>query len=713
MAGNASGGAAPLTAQDGRLARNNSGNKTPAPILYDMRDADPQPASFHHFPAEMDAPVHATNALSPRQISFTRDHPDSRFPAHFSTLSASNLSLSSSSVRLARPRHNSFNPDSPPPDMHPLNRLPPHPSTVAAAGVGAGAPRTRAHNEFTRVARASTPAPAGVPDGRETLMARDGSLSASVLQRPSVPLKPISPGAMLPDIELTDDPSLARLPPRRAKTAMPGALPGPLQPPRRQRGEVMPSPSMLQAARHVDESPYSRRLTMRRSDSLSEVETKLYNAYVDALHDEARSRAGGLRTIVNLLRDCEGNPIVIEKAALAIACLCENDGASRDVFGQYSAVQMLIQCLSIRIPSKYDRAATVEMIVLALMCLLKDSPRNVRLFEMFDGAHKMGKAAASERFENYPTIATHVLKALSELKHHAVYTADGGGSPANLSRTLRYVVRAMSVHEHRADVQERAVDALRTLIARAEHGVLSTSVLKGCVQATATAFQMHGDSRELQWQCLALLCELEDVRDGLFAAPMDVRCFFGALRGVVAEAKEHSKRNVRIGKALVGVIRRGIEVAVGNSWRCAEFKDTAVENGAVETMLQALHLFEGDVRMVDKICTILRVLLQSEEGQFRMNSVDSACAILSGIEAANAKCVQAQLHAPMSPSSPPQRTLGIKEHVMQEHMETMQSHRAQEHDQRQREHAQHGPARGVRAVHEVNFNSHSALATAS
>lgn len=413
-------------------------------------------------------------------------------------------------------------------------------------------------------------------------------------------------------------------------------------------------PTSGNASRPVEQSPYSTRHALERSDSSNSVESKLYNAYTDALHDEARSRAGGLRAIVNLLRDSDGNPIVIEKAALAIAVLSENDAATRDVFGQYSAVQMLIQCLSMRIPSKCDRTSAVEMILYAIASLLKDSPRNVRLFEMFDGAHKMGKAAASERYENSAAIPNHALSALSELKHHAVYTPDGesaqllaptssrnrGGSAS--SRTIRYVLRSMALHEHRMSVQQNGLDALRTLIGRADRNALTGHILRSCVQATSTAFKLHKESHEVQWQCLALICDLEDVCDGLFSVPVDVVCLFGALRMVITEAKDCIRRKARIGKALMHVVKRAIDVAVRNSWRSVEFKDSAVEAGAVETMLDALSLFENDGDTVDKVCTMLRVMLQSDEGRYRLNMVNSACAILGAIESANNSAISTQ-----------------------------------------------------------------------
>lgn len=430
---------------------------------------------------------------------------------------------------------------------------------------------------------------------------------------------------------------------RRVKTSLTESLKAP-----KERLDKTPHPIQIHPYRKIEESPHApARLGQQRASASAE--NRLYHAYTDALQEETRGRSGGLRKIVDILRDNDGNPIVIEKAALAIGILSENDVATRDVFGLHAAVQTLIQCLSIRIPGSYDRSGIVSTVVYAIACLLRDSPRNVRLFEMFDGPHRMGKAAASERYENCPAIPRNALKALSELKHHPTHVTEtftnssssssssfSSSTSSSTSRTIRYVLRSMTLHEHRTDVQEHGLDALRTLLARAGKGALSTDILNLSAQATATAFQMHSESREVQWQCLTLLCDLDAMREGLFSLDLDVQSFFGALRLVIIEAKLNGKRRPKLGKSSLELIRRAVEVAVANGWRTQDFKDTAVEAGAVETILDVLDVYGDDAQIVDKICTILRVLHQSDEGRFRMNSVTSVCAILAGIETVNA-----------------------------------------------------------------------------
>ncbi|KAI0562479.1 Armadillo-like helical domain containing protein [Gracilaria domingensis] len=286
---------------------------------------------------------------------------------------------------------------------------------------------------------------------------------------------------------------------------------------------------------------------------------KLYHAYTDALQREARGSAGGLRVIVDLLRESDGNPIVIEKAAVAIGILSENDSATRDVFGQHSAVQSLIQCLSIKptLSKFYDRARIVSAVVYAVSCLLKDSPRNIRLFEMFDGPQKMGRAAASSRYENCPTIAKHALQALSELKHHPAHASESfiaSSMSSSSSRTIKFVLKSMGLHEHRTDVQEYGLDALRTLLARAGRHNIRMDVLHLCAQATSTAFKMHHESKEVQWQCLTLLCDLDDMKDDLFSLELEVDCFFGSLHLIINEAKISSQRDPALEKVLVELI---------------------------------------------------------------------------------------------------------------------------------------------------------------
>lgn len=393
----------------------------------------------------------------------------------------------------------------------------------------------------------------------------------------------------------------------------------------------------------IDESPYSHLPSRQVSSTTANAESLTYNAYTDVLQSQARGDGGGLRTIVDLLRDSEGNPIVIEKAALVIGLLAEKDAATRDAFGQFAAVQTLIQCLSMRITARFDRSLIVKNVTFALTSLLRDSPRNLRLFEMFDGPYKMGKVAASDRYENKPDIPKYALRALSELKyyHQAAESANSQllTNSSTLCRTILYVLRAMSLHEYRTEIQERGLDALRTLISRSGKGAMEPELARKSTQSIGTAFKMHKESAEIRWQCLTLLCELEMRREDLFSMDLDVECFFGALRTVVLDASKNNETSTSetVNNALVTLLRRAVTAAANVGWTQQEFTERAVEAGAIETALEALEFFAQEQEIVEKIYSILRVLLQSEEGKFRMNSVRSACAILAGIEAGNRK----------------------------------------------------------------------------
>lgn len=405
---------------------------------------------------------------------------------------------------------------------------------------------------------------------------------------------------------------------------------------RRYRKESFRQSSQLDRA--IAESPFSAHLRNTLTISGS-AESRSYNAYTDAFQNEARGDGGGLRTIVELLRDSDGNAIVIEKAALVIGILSENDAATRDAFGQFAAVQTLIQCLSVRVSSRYDRTLIVKNVVYALANLLRDSPRNLRLFEMFDGPYKMGKAAASERYENKPDVPKFALRALSELKYHSHATDSQNNHMSTNSstarRTIMYVLRAMSLHEYRAEIQEQGLDALRTLLRHCGQGFMDSRLLEQCVSAVATAFKLHRESAEVSWQCLTILCDINKLQTESSAIELDVECLFGSLAKVMKEARKLKERKGTEYESLVDLLRRGLDMIESVGCRRGNFVEQAVEAKAVETILEALKFFGGEREELDRIQSILRNFLDCDEGEFRMTSVRAACAILEGIETGN------------------------------------------------------------------------------
>lgn len=362
----------------------------------------------------------------------------------------------------------------------------------------------------------------------------------------------------------------------------------------------------------------------------------VYTAYTDALHKEARSSSGGVRRIVELLREHERNPVVVENAALAIAVLGENDAATRDVFGQYGAVEALLYTLTLneRIPS------VVERVIFAITNLVRDSPRNVRLLETFDGVAKLAKISSSKRFEANPKIAVHALTALAALKNRL-----GLNEPrivhkgqSSISKVITYVLRSMRLHEYRVSVQEAGLDAVRTLVVRADRAQLPHSLLTKCVRTASGAFKFHGESKDVQWQTLALQCDIDDVRDGHYLVELDVETFFGALRGIVAEGgalRRHphpTAGNTAMVEAIGKLIERALTTASRVGWRSSESKTKAIEAGAVDVCLETLAAFSDDRGIVERTCSVMRSLFDSREGRARLDSVPTACAILSAIE---------------------------------------------------------------------------------
>lgn len=388
--------------------------------------------------------------------------------------------------------------------------------------------------------------------------------------------------------------------------------------------------------RMISESPFSER---EGSSVSSSTETRAYNAYTDTLQNEARGDGSGLRTIVELLRDSEGNPIIIEKASLVIGILSENDAATRDAFGQFTAIQTLIQCLSLRMSAKFDRALIVKNVTFALSCLLRDSPRNVRLFEMFNGPYKMGKAASSERFENKPDVPKFALQALSELKYHPkcsdLQSSEVLSDSSTTGRTITHVLRAMALHEYRTEIQEYGLDALRTMLSRSEKESNDTHLLQASINAAATAFKMHKESAEVSWQCMTLYCDLEEVLEETPTVSLDLESLFGSLHVLLDEAQKQRERRGRIYESLAELVRRGLDLVGRLANRQSDFIEKAVEGEAVETVLKALEFFGGDREEVDRIQSILRTMLDSDEGKYRMGSVQAACAILEAIETGN------------------------------------------------------------------------------
>jgi hypothetical protein len=153
--------------------------------------------------------------------------------------------------------------------------------------------------------------------------------------------------------------------------------------------------------------------------------------YAQALQEEARGPAGGLRRVVELLKEGESNHLVVENLCIAVAVLANGDRVAADAFGHNGVIEVLLRCIS----GKYDGSAAVtKRVMAALWCLVAESKRNAKLLESFDGMEKISRTLASTRFQEDPQIAVDALRALSCLLTHEKKSRKG---------TAQVVVRAI------------------------------------------------------------------------------------------------------------------------------------------------------------------------------------------------------------------------------------------------------------------------------
>ncbi len=377
--------------------------------------------------------------------------------------------------------------------------------------------------------------------------------------------------------------------------------------------------------------PTPSRRTVERSIEYAtgaDVRAAVYYAYTDALHQRARrGEEGGLRKIVALLRAYEHNPIVVENAAATIAILCENDVATRDVFGSYGAIEALLQTLLTRT----EETVPVESLLHAISNLVKDSPRNVRLLENFGGILPLMRLASSKRFEGRPNAAHYAMCTVAALKHRL-----GGkrsqprimhkGQPG-IPKAISYALRAMRIHEDDVNVQEAGLDAVRTLLGTADLVDLSTPLLEKAISAAATAFVKHGSqSKDVIWQSLALQCDIDAIRDQ--QVEVDVKSFFGALKAVV----EQEESTPPWTDAVAALVARALVTASRVGWRSMDSKEAAANAGAVDVCLVALESLSGNRKVVERTCSVMRSLFDSVSGRTKLDSVSTACTLLNSIE---------------------------------------------------------------------------------
>ncbi len=93
-----------------------------------------------------------------------------------------------------------------------------------------------------------------------------------------------------------------------------------------------------------------------------------------------------------------------------------------------------------------------------------------------------------------------------------------------------------------------------------------------------------------------------------------------------------SHANAVMSDAIASLISRALATASRVGWRSLESKNTAVDAGAVDVCIDTLAAFSDDRQIVEKTCSVMRSLFDSLEGRLRLDSVPTACALLSAIE---------------------------------------------------------------------------------
>lgn len=378
-------------------------------------------------------------------------------------------------------------------------------------------------------------------------------------------------------------------------------------------------------------------------------------AYADALQEEARSPAGGLRRIIELLRHNELNRLAVENIAISISVISENDRVSSDAFGNHGAVEALLLCIV-----KYENNLEVtKRLVSALKNLVVGSRRNSELLEGLDGLGMLGRIACSTRFQADPTIAVDVLLTLASANIDGGKAKSSGGrtsglrsqnrehSPSHvrvrrrndgivpergfnasggaIGSALCSVTMAMDLYDHSCRVAEAGLHAMRTLFAKAGRGNLPLPMFSDVMETVSTAFHLHGsESVEVCWYCLALLCDIHDARDNHLRGEVDLNCFFGCVRRVAAATETETRFSVE--EAGANLVARAVLVA-------NHIRGDVVEAGAIEASLEILRVFRHQPEVLEHVCGLVLGLLDATASRklVEVKTEDFSNAVLSSI----------------------------------------------------------------------------------
>jgi len=377
----------------------------------------------------------------------------------------------------------------------------------------------------------------------------------------------------------------------------------------------------------------ARQVSRKESEEEAIIETGVYNTYCEQLHKSARSPDGsGLRGIISLIREFDTNPLVIESASHTIALLCEKDEATREFFGSYGCIEVLLQTLR---KCDTSQGKTMKALAYAISSLIFESSRNIRKLESLNGILPLAKLASLKKYDDTPGIAIYSLSAVAGVK----YRCDKGEprisykSRPGLGKVVSYINRTLRIHEGNEQVQEVGIDAIRALITVSPNSALSLSSysLEKCIYASSLAYETLSSKKDVIWQSLALQCDINSIRPGADEGiVLELNSFFGALRSIARDGK--NERNAIWIEAITNLIYRGLNLAVKIGTKGTEWKTRSIEAKAIDCCMEILEIFPHNGNIVEKCGAVMRSLKDGDREWVGLDTVSTARNLLRGIE---------------------------------------------------------------------------------
>lgn len=311
--------------------------------------------------------------------------------------------------------------------------------------------------------------------------------------------------------------------------------------------------------------------------------------------------------------------MAVEKVALGIRVLCENDSAACDAFGNHGAISALLSCLE-RYPTNVPVSKCVMSALASLIC---GSRRNGTILDNNDGLTNIASRACSRSFLADPGISTDAMRIISgtitntaPANPQAQSDADQlhSSKSAPLIAAISSVISAVQLHAQHISVHESGLLALRGLIKRAKTAdALNEAILSSVLDQVSYSFRLHAeDSVEISWLCLALLCDVHDTRNSLLSQEPDLECFFGALRHIVLLVESQREFVEEAGTRLVV---RALLMTAHVGWQSGKPGRNFGNASAVNTCLEVLRVFRSQSAVLEAVYGLLHGLLDSPDAR--------------------------------------------------------------------------------------------------